>query len=306
MKRKQQLTLLAATASIAILGLAGCSSASTDTGASSSAPKSASVSVTADPKLNALLPAEIKSAGLVKVGTEAYYPPYESLASDGKTIIGLDVDLLKAATERLGIKYQMTNVAFDTLLPSLKAGRFDMVVAAMSDTKERQASVNFVDYFQAGQAIIVKAGNPESIKGYADLCGKTVSVLKDSAQQTILQNLNKSTCASNHLTVLAQQSDNQALQQVQTGRSVANLAQDATGKYNANKIGGGKVFEVANAVALDPIPLGYAFPKDGKELTTAFQKSLQSLVDDGTYAKILARYDVGSGSVKTVTINGAK
>lgn len=291
---------LAALALSAVL-LAGCAGGATTT-PETEAP-APDTEVSADDELHAMLPADVQESGSVVVGTEAGYAPYEYMDTDGSTIIGLDIDLLDAVTARLGIEYTLENVAFDTLLPSLDAERFDLVVAGMTDTVERQANYDFVDYFLADQAIIVAAGNPEGIGTLDDLCGHPVSVLVDSTQQTILEAASEE--CDEPIEILTQPTDSDALLQVQQGRTVAMLTQEATGRYNAEQIGGGSAFEVANTESIDPSPLGYVFKKGNDELVAAFQAGLQSLVDDGTYTDILASYQLEGSGLEEITVNGA-
>lgn len=252
------------------------------------------------------LPEAIQEAGSITVGTEAYYPPYEYIDTDGSTIVGLDIDLLDAVSERLGIDYKLENVAFDTLLPSLDSERYDVVVAGITDTVERQANYDFVDYFAADQAILVATGNEAGIASMADLCGLTVSVLVDSTQQTLLEEQNAGDCAADKIDILTQQSDTEALMQVQSGRAAALLTQEAVGVYNASQISGGEAFEVANEESIAPMPLGFVFAKGNDELRDAIQQALQSLVDDGTYEEILDEYKLASAGLDEIVINGAQ
>jgi len=250
------------------------------------------------------LPESVKQAGTVRVGTEALYPPFESFAEDNKTIVGLDPDLANALAQVLGVKVTMTHTAFDGLLTALDGGRFDLVMAAITDTKARQAKYDFVDYFSTGQAIVVKKGNPTGIKSVADLCGKKVAVLVSSTQQKLLGEFNAKECASNKINVTALPSDKDALLQVQTGRADANFTQDAVGTYNAKTIGGGTRFEVANAAPIQPIPVGIVFDKSNTQLRDAFQAALKEIIANGTYDQILAKHDLSGGAKKDVTING--
>ncbi|WP_156760229.1 ABC transporter substrate-binding protein [Microbacterium karelineae] len=260
-----------------------------------------------DEDLAALLPDDIREAGVVSVGTEAQYPPYEFVdAADGETITGLDIDLLEAAAGTLGLEYELNNVAFDTLLPSLDSQRYDLVVAGITDSVERQANYDFVDYFSADQAIIVAAGNPEGISEMSDLCGLTVSVLVDTSQQALLEAENEASCEDDPIDILTQQTDTEALTQVQSERAAATLTQEAVGVYNASQIQGGAAFEVANEGPISGEPLGFVFAKGDDELRDAFQAALQSLVDDGTYADILDSWDVSLGALDEITVNGAE
>jgi polar amino acid transport system substrate-binding protein len=254
--------------------------------------------------LNDMLPKEVQQAGVVKIGTEALYPPFESFAEDNKTIVGLDPDLAVALGQVLGVTVEMTHTAFDGLLTALDGGRFDLVMAAITDTKARQAKYDFVDYFSTGQAIVVKKGNPAGIKGISDLCGKNVAVLVSSTQEKLLGGFNENECKSNPIKVTALPNDKDALLQVQTGRADASFTQDAVGTYNSKTIGGGNQFEVANAEPIQPIPVGIVFDKSKTQLRDAFQAALKEIIANGSYDQILAKYGLESGAKKDATING--
>lgn len=302
MNSRLPLALGAVVASAALL--ASCSSS--DDGSAEQPAAGDGQFATADDALHAMLPQEIQDAGSVTVGTEAQYPPYEFVdIENGEEIVGIDMDLLAAATQKLGIDYELDNVAFDTLLPSLDGGRYDLVVAGITDSVERQANYDFVDYFNADQAIIVPAGNEEGISSMADLCGLTVAVLVDSTQQGLLEDANADACAGDEIDVLTQPTDTDALTQVQTGRASAVLTQEAVGVYNAEQLGGGSVFEVANDGPINGEPLGFVFAKGDDELRDAFQAALQALKDDGTYDEILESWDVPLGSLDEIVVNGA-
>jgi polar amino acid transport system substrate-binding protein len=258
-----------------------------------------------DQKLHDSLPADIKEAGKVSIGTEALYPPFESFADDNKTIVGLDPDLARSIGQVLGVEVEFTHTAFDGLLTALDGGRFDLVMAAITDTKDRQEVYDFADYFLTGQSIVVKKGNPESIEGITDLCGQPVAVLKASTQEKLLGQFNEEECADDPIEIDSFPSDKDALMQVQSGRDVASFTQDAVGSYNAATIGDGNQFEIANSEALLPTPVGIVFTKEDTQLRDAFKAALEKLIADGTYDEILANYQLESGAVDTVTINGA-
>lgn len=289
----------------ALIGvLAACGGGSGGSDAEGDAASTAAASVTADSAIFAKLPEDIQESKTISVATEALYPPYEYLDEDGTTVIGLDIDLLDAVTARMGISYDLTNTAFDGLQPGLESDRYRVIMAAMSDTEERREKFDFVDYYQAGQAIVVQKGNPENIADLDDLCGKDVAVLVSSAQEALLKEINSDDCGSNPMNVTTLQSDTDALTGVQSGRYVADVAQEPVARYNAEQVGGGNAFEVANDEPIRPNPLGVMLNQDDDELETAFQEAFQSLVDDGTYAEILAARDLSSGAVDEITING--
>jgi polar amino acid transport system substrate-binding protein len=241
----------------------------------------------------------------IKIGTEAFYPPFESFAKDNKTIVGLDAELGTALGKALGSKVTFTHTAFDGLLPALDSGRFDVVMAAITDTKERQAKFDFVNYFKSGQGIIVKKGNPENIRGLKDLCGKKVAVLKASVQQKLLESTNAKQCSSDKITIVALPSDKDALLQIRSGRADASVSQDAVARYNTSSGDAAKQYQVANAKPIDPVPLGIVFKK-GSTLRDQFKSALTKLQANGTYDRILKKYNLSSGALRPVTINAGK
>jgi polar amino acid transport system substrate-binding protein len=245
------------------------------------------------------------SATTLKIGTEAFYPPFESFAKDNKTIVGLDPDLATALGKVLGAKVTFTHTAFDGLLPALDSGRFDVVMAAITDTKERQAKFDFVDYFKSGQGIIVKKGNPKGIHGLKDLCGKKVAVLKASVQQKLLDAANGKECSSDKITIIALPSDKDALLQIRSGRADATVTQDAVARYNTSAGDAGKQYEVANAKPISPVPLGIVFKKDSP-WRDKFKSALQKIQANGTYDKVLKKHNLSSGALRPVTINAGK
>lgn len=281
--------------------LTGC--ASSNTGAATN-PSSGVGGVAKDNALHDMLPASIKSSGVLKVGTEAFYPPFEYLDTDNTTVIGLDMDLFNAVGTELGVKTEVTNMAFDGLLPALDGGRIDVVAAAMTDTKARQAKYDFVDYFLTGQGIVVLKGNPKHISDISDLCGLTVAALDASVQQTLLEGFNKKECATHPITVLAMAKDSDAMLQVQSGRAQASFSQDAVARFNVKSVGGGDKFEVANKQPLLPVVTGPMFTKANSQLRDAVKAAVEKLIKDGTYAEILKKNNVSSGSIPEVTING--
>jgi polar amino acid transport system substrate-binding protein len=259
--------------------------------------------VEVDPELRAMLPGELLAQSTrITVGTESGYPPFQYTNEAGR-IVGFEIDLFDAASDRLGLKYAFHDMPWDSLVDELYASNVDAVAAAMSDTAERQVDSDFVDYYNDSDAIMVPAGNPDGIKTLEDLCGRPVAVLIESTQAEALTALNSGQCQGNPVKVLEFETDADALAQVQAGKADAELTQWSTGAYNAKQVGSGDIFEVANTEIINPTPLGFRFLKGDVELVRAYQAALQSIIDDGTYAKILEKHDLSAGALETATIN---
>jgi polar amino acid transport system substrate-binding protein len=289
---------IVATAAVGLslaVGAAACGGSSTNAGGGSSA--------AADPALARQLPADIRSGGVVKVGTDATFPPFESMGADGRTVEGFDADLAKALGAKLGVDFQFNQLSFDGLIPALKGDRFNLIMAGMADTRERQAQVNFINYFRSGLGILVKKGNPEAITKLSDLCGKTVALQKGTAQVDLVRR-QSATCPT-PISIKIFPAETDAQLQVRTGRAVADVTDFPVAVYTARTAGGGSQFEVAKSPRYATTLYGIAVPKGRPALQKAIRAALQSLIADGTYRRTLEKWGLGALAIDKVTINGA-
>src|SRR5947209_17222914 len=133
---------------LALVLLAGC-------GKSKS--KSTAVSAATDKKVAAEVPAAVKSKGTLSVAADASYAPNEFIGPDGHTVIGMDADLANALAGVMGLKANVVNASFDSIIPGLASGKYDLGASSFTDTKAREKTVDFVDYFVAGETFYTKA-----------------------------------------------------------------------------------------------------------------------------------------------------
>ena len=248
------------------------------------------------------------AAKVLRVGSDIEYAPIEFYKENGQEPQGLDIDLGNALGAKLGMTVTFVNdTDFAGIIGALQAGRFDIVMSAMNDTAERRGKgVDFIDYFQAGSAILVQKGNPRQIKGLDDLCGATVAVQKGTTQDTDILAAQETKCATARkiLTVLRFEKDIDALQQVKNGRAVADLEDFPVAAYNAATSGAGADFEVVpNQVGAVGV-YGIAVPTQNAALRNKLQEALRGIIADGTYDRILARWNISAGALNTAAVNG--
>ena len=140
-------------AAMMVLALAACASnASTDTTApaDSAAETEAPAEEAAD---------STAASGKLTMATEATFPPYEYY--DGDAIVGIDVEVAQAIAAKLGMELEVTDIAFDSIIPGIQTGKYDMGMAGMTVTDERKEQVNFSDSYATGvQVVIVKDDSP--------------------------------------------------------------------------------------------------------------------------------------------------
>jgi polar amino acid transport system substrate-binding protein len=277
-------------------------SAAPSTAASAAAPSAAGSSA-ADPA--SLVPATIKTAGVLNIASDASYAPNEFFDTDGKTIIGMDVDLGKAIAAKLGLKANFQNVTFDNIIPGLAGGKYDLGMSSFTDTKEREKTVDFVTYFSAGESLIVPKGNPKGVTGPdLSLCGLTIAVEKGTTEESEVPALSKACTDGGKSAVKALSSDDQnaANLALTSGRADVGSADSPVAEYAVKQSNG--AFEIAGK-SYEDAPYGIAVPKNDGQLAQAVQGALAALIADGTYKSILTTWGVADGAITTPAINGA-
>jgi polar amino acid transport system substrate-binding protein len=286
----------AALAALALLPLAGCGDQPPSTAAAASVG-----SAELDPALHAMLPADVRRRGVLRVGTDASYAPMSSFAPDGRTIIGAEPDLGVQLGRVLGVKVQFRNQEFTRILPDVAAGRLDLGMSAMTDTTDREKQVDFVNYFSAGTAIVVRRGNPDGITDIKDLCGKRVAV-EDGTTQVDLIGRAQSNCTE-PIKVRLFPTNSDALVQLRTGRSVAVLNDLPPAAFLVSDRRTSAQYQLASTTQYEPGLYGVAVARDDPSLRGAVQGALQQLVRDGIYDRVLATWGVQGGKIATVTVN---
>ena len=255
------------------------------------------------------LPEQVQDRGRLIVGSDIAYAPMEFFREGTEVAQGVDVELCDAIAARFGqgFRCEFRNAVFDTLITGLKAGRFDVIMSSMTDNAERQQEIDFVDYFLAGSSVLVRKGNPEGIASLNDLCGKTVALQRGTTNEELGQAQARACGAQGgpELTVLPFDTDPEAQQQVKVGRAVADIADFPVAAYAARTSGGGNDFEVVGE-QIDPAPYGIAVAKNKTPLRDAVQDALRAVIADGTYDRILEKWGVSRGALKTAQVNGGR
>jgi polar amino acid transport system substrate-binding protein len=300
--KRSALAVLAAATGLA-LALTGCSGSNTADSASRNIPAGDEISTTADPALSKLLPQDITSKGRLDIAVEIPYPPMSMFGPNNREI-GFDPELGRLIGQKLDIDVALNKSVFDTFIPSLQAGKNDLIMAGVNDTPERQKTLSFVDYTNGGFAIVVRKGNPDNITTQKDLCGKTVAVQKATVQGDLLRAMN---CGVN---VMELPGDLDAVTALRAGKSQAYVSDAIPAQYIAATTDDGNAFDIVtdpdNPRGFDPMYTGIAILKDRTELVEAVRSALQALIAEGSYHKLLKRYDIDAYGVESAQVNQSK
>ena len=211
----------------------------------------------------------------VTVATSPDFPPFESL--DGSEVVGIEVDILQAITEKLGMEMKLEQMDFESVIPGVQAGKFDIGMSGITITADRQKNCDFTQpYFLASQAIVVTPDSDITCK--ANLEGKTVSVQTGTTAEEY--------CMENGYEVLAFAANNDAAAALTSGKAAAWVVDNEVGVALAEQQG-----LVVLDEAMTSEPYAYAFAKDSA-LTAQFDEALGELLADGTVAAIFEKYGV--------------
>lgn len=219
-----------------------------------------------------------RAAGVIRVATDATFPPLE-FVKDGKRT-GFDIDLIEALAKTMGKQVQWVDIDFKGLIPGLLANRFDVAASGIYMTDERRKVVAFTDsYYQGGLAVLVRKDN-KAIRQPEDLAGKKVSVqvgtksvtfLKDTYPTVQRVEVEKNQEMFDLLTI-------GRVDAVVTGRPAA--MQFAKTQTSTRVLDKGLTVEL----------YGYALRKEDTALLAQMNQALQKLRADGTYNTLVTRW----------------
>lgn len=306
MARATHIKALALLPAFALAGLSVACGAGGDGSGGSQPSTSAAAEVptaTKDANLAAMVPPAIAADGKIVVGQDQSYAPNEFVDESGK-VTGFDVDLGTAIGQKLGLRMEYQNAAFSGILAGLGSGQYELAMSSFSVNPERLQTVDMVTYYSAGTSLAVPKGNPDKIS-LDDLCGKNVAVQQGTVQVDDLAAKSEECTKAGKPAVNMQQFQQQTdvNLQVQTKRSQAMLADSPVVDYAIKQTGG--ALDVVGQ-PYDTAPYGIALKKDQGTYAQAIQGAVQALVDDGTYAKILAKWGLNtSGAITKAEINPA-
>jgi len=305
-----------AAAALALATLAVAASACSSNSSSSTTTTGASTTTTAPPipttviptqpansAIAATVPASVHSAGTLTVAMDATYPPNEFIAPDGSTIVGMDADLTNAITQTLGLHAKLVNATFDTIIPGLASGKYGMGASSFTDTKARQAKVDFVDYFSAGESFYVKSGSSLNFTDITVICGHSIAVESGTTEETDAKTQAAKCVAAGKpkASVLTFSTQTEANVAVSSGRADAGFADSPVAAYIVATSNG--VFQNSGP-PLGVAPYGLALPK-GNGMSAPVAAAVNLLITNGIYHQILVKWGVQAGAIATATVNGA-
>ncbi|MFE7273831.1 ABC transporter substrate-binding protein [Streptomyces sp. NPDC057623] len=310
---RTRLRSTAALALLPLLALTACGSGDVDGTAAVGA--QASPAPTDDPvaavhevdSVSALLPADVREAGTLRVGSSVGFPPgaYYPNGTD-KAPAGQDIDLADAVAKVLGVQLERQDASFETILPALGSGKYDFGTGNFGVTSERLKTIDFVTYINDGQGFAVKKGNTQlttKVTDLTELCGLTIGTGAGTTFEATLT-AQKDVCAKagkKPYDVKVYSENAATLTALQQGRIDVIMSTINGLRYQAAQ----PASQTAFLGEFHRLDVGFAFKK-GSPLTKAFQAAVDELIKDGTYARILAKWGTAASAIDASRINPAE
>ena len=298
-------TFVLAGAIVLLLALAGsgCGGSSKKSAATTTGTTAATTTVAMNSTIAAEVPAKIKSKGTLTVAADATYAPNEFIGPDGHTVQGMSPDLGHAIASVMGLKANFVNATFDTIIPGLQSGKYDLGFSSFTDTKAREKVVDFVTYFIAGTSFYVKAQGGPTINTLADLCGHKVAVERGTTQATdaTAQSAKCRKAGKPKVSVSVFPDQNAANLALSSGRAEVGMADSPVAAYIVKQSNG--QFKVSGK-SYGTAPYGIAIPK-GNGMAKPILAALKVLMSNGTYMSVLTKWGIQAGAITNPKINGA-
>ena len=222
-----------------------------------------------------------KSSGKAEtltMGTNASFPPYEYVDDNGK-IVGIDAEIAQAIADKLGMKLEIKDMEFDSLIPAVKSKSIDLVLAGMTVNEERKQSVNFSDSYSKGVQVVIVKENSE-IKTVDDLKGKKIGVQAGTTGDAYCSNdfgeENIKQFSNGSLAVAA----------LANGQVDCVVIDNEPAKNYVAANSGLKILDTEYVTE----DYAIAISKDNDDLLKKVNDALKELKDDGTVGKIVGKY----------------
>ncbi|MFD4157556.1 ABC transporter substrate-binding protein [Streptomyces hydrogenans] len=252
----------------------------------------------------ALLPADVRRAGTLRIGSSIGFPPgaYYPNGQD-KPPAGQDIDIAEAVAKVLGVRLEREDASFETILPALGSGKYDVGTGNFGVTTARLKTVDFVTYINDGQGFAVKKGGTgltTKVTDLTQLCGLTIGTGAGTTFEATL-NSKKEVCAEagkEPYDVKVYSENGATLTALQQGRIDVVMSTINGLRHQAAQ----PAAQTAFLGEYHRLDVGFAFKK-GSPLTEAFRAAVDELIKDGTYARILAKWGTSASAIDASRIN---
>jgi len=239
---------------------------------------------------------EVAATGKLTMANTLEYAPFEFIAEDGKQV-GINIELAQEVAKMLGAQLDVVRIPFPSMIPGIAAGRFKIAWETFAATEDRLKQVDFVMFIKAGIVASTTPDKAANFQGENNLCGKRIGLIAGAVSDFIADRLNEE-CKTKGLPELTKQAFPEGKDIIQAALSdrIDARLDDATASGYFEVTSKGQMVVVPGLY--DVAPLGIAIPKGDKETAEMLRAALQTLIDNGTYKTIMAKYGMTSAMIE--------
>ena len=249
------------------------------------------------------VPAAMAQKGSIVIANVPNYPPLEFRDPTTGSLTGFDLELGNAIAAKLGLKAVWQETSFDQMLAALNTGRVDAILSGMSDTAARHDAASFVDYLRTAPQFFIQHSRAGEFKDATALCGKKVGASRRTLFPKNIADWSDAHCGGNAIVFVGTEGSADARTQLKQGRIDAAVQGNETLPYIMDQEPG--AFQTLGAPFAGSLN-GLALPAKETGLQQAVGAALDGLIADGTYAKLLAKWQLTPNALEKATINAGQ
>lgn len=229
----------------------------------------------------------IKQAGVLKVGTSADYPPFESVDESGNKV-GFDIELMEEIASRLGVKLEWVDMPFDSLIAAVQERKIDASISAFNYSEERDQMIDFSDaYYTSEDAFTVAEGFAGTIASPEDVAAFKVGVQTGTTQDGWLTDVLVADGALPEENLFRYDRVDQAMLDLKNGRIEVMMSDYIPAQALVQQLGG---LEIVYHGVLSTGPINIVLPEGDIELQQAINEIIGQLQDEGFIDNLAVKY----------------
>jgi polar amino acid transport system substrate-binding protein len=229
----------------------------------------------------------IKQAGVIKVGTSADYPPFESVDESGNKV-GFDIELMEEIAGRMGVEVEWVDMPFDSLIAAVQEGKIDVSISAFNYTEERDQTVDFSSaYYTSEDAFTVAQGFAGTIVEPEDVAAYKVGVQNGTTQNDWLTDVLVADGALPEENLFRYDRVDQAMLDVKNGRIDVMMSDYIPAQALVKQLGG---LEIVYHGVLSSGPVNVVVPNNDAELQQAINEVIEQLQNEGFIDELAVKY----------------
>lgn len=256
--------------------------------------------VSADKELVRDLPDSIEDKGTLNIAVAVGSAP-DVFQDEFGNLVGWEVDVAKAATDKLDLNPEFSEISFDSIIPGLQAQRYDIAFGQIGITNERMKKIDQVATGLGNQAFAAPSDSDTVVPDISALCGMAIGITRGSRQQEFAEAQTKKCTTEGKEPIAIQVYDDgtKANLAMLSGRADVSWSGSTSMNYFV-KVSKGKADIVGHH--LQPYPLGGALSKDS-EFSQSYADAVNALIEDGTYEKIMNKWGIPDSIIDEAVVN---